>query len=330
MWPSRISPYFTQDTKWSDDARMRLNVISEIPQEWKFHITSWAKENRKYKKKIRGSLFPDLNTEYYLYQMLLSVWPDDTQQAISPKFHQRLWECFLKSIREAGVYTSWSYPNKEYEEGAKVFLFSLLTPQENDLFYPSFVAFQKKISSYGRWNSLSSLVLKMGSCGIVDLYQGSEWWNYSLMDPDNRRPIDYEFLKNALSKNIERDESLKLWTTARALNFRRLHKELFLKGDYIPLLAQKEHKENVVAFLRRNESSCALIAGGRFFTQLSHPPIGKTCWDETSLLLPKNLEVREMKNIFTNKTIPIQKKNGKLTLNIADLFRDFPFALLTF
>lgn len=327
-WPLGFLPTSTQDTKWSEDARMRLNVISEIPKEWKLHITAWEKENRKHKKKIHGSLFPDLNTEYYLYQMLLSVWPDDPQQAASTAFHERLWECFLKSMREAGIYTSWSYPNEEHEACAKGFLFSLLSPQEENLFYPSFIEFQKKISYYGRWNSLSSLVLKMGSCGIVDLYQGSEWWNYSLMDPDNRRPVDYPFLENALKHSTESDESLKLWTTAHALNFRRLHKELFLKGEYIPLLAQKERKDNIVTFLRKNEHGCALIAGGRFFTQLPEPPIGKACWGETSLLLPKNLKVNELKNIFTNKVVPLQKKNGKLSLNVADLFQDYPFALL--
>lgn len=250
-WPLGFLPSTTQDTKRSEDVRMRLNVLSEIPKKWGAHVALWEKENRKYKKKLRGALFPDRNAEYFLYQTLVGIWPDDPSEANSASFLERIWGYILKSLREAGIYTSWLRPSEEYEMCMKEFLSALLLPHGENLFYPSFVAFQKEIAHYGRLNSLSSLILRIGSCGIVDLYRGNEWWDYSLADPDNRRPVDYSFLKKSLDSTSCRDKTLKLWVTAAALRFRRENKEIFLEGQYIPLVVQKSYKENCVAFLRK-------------------------------------------------------------------------------
>ncbi len=203
-----------------------------------------------------------------------------------------------------------------------------MTPEQNNLFYPSFIAFHKEIAHYGALNSLSSLVLNMGSCGIVDLYQGNEWWNFSLMDPDNRRAVDFDFLSKALKTANGEDETLKMWVTAISCRFRRLFKELFLYGEYIPLKAQKKYRENIVAFLRKQGEHCVLIAAGRFFTHLGPHPIGDL-WEETDLLLSKNLAIKEFQDIFTQAIHVPKKIKGQLTLQVAELFHTLPFAILT-
>ena len=139
------------------------------------------------------------------------------------------------------------------------------------------------------------------------------------MDPDNRNAVDYKSLKK---------ESLKQWVTARGLKCRRQYKELFLTGEYLPLKVYNERGENVVAFLRRKDDDVAIVVVGRFFTQLTSPPLGQECWGETEIELPKDLKNNELRDIFTDKAVPIRKKEGRLTLSVADLFQEFPFTLL--
>lgn len=189
-WPLGLLPSSTHDTKFSEDVHFRLNVLTEIPHLFEEKVNAWKTHNKKYKKRIKNSLFPDLNTEYFIYQLLLGI----------PFFldKDRVWQSVLKAIREAGIYTSWHLPHAAYENSVRDFLFDLITEGKENLFYPSFVQFQEKIALYGYWNSLSALVLKIGSCGIVDIYQGCETWNFSLVDPDNRKKIDYATEKTAL------------------------------------------------------------------------------------------------------------------------------------
>lgn len=321
-WPLGFLPMSTHDTKWSGDARMRLSVLSEIPKKWKETVVKWERENQKYKTTLQGMRFPDPNTEYYLYQMLLAVWPDDTNPSELHTVHERLWSCLLKSMREAGIHTSWRHPNEAYEKAAHLFLTSILTPHEENPFYLSFIDFQKEIAAHGRLNSLSAWVLRAGSCGIVDLYQGDEGWNDSLMDPDNRRPVNFDQLESALKT----DENLKLWVTARALQTRRKYKELFLTGEYLPVTVQKEGREHIVVFMRKGIHSCALIAAGRFFTQLP-ALLGNEGWGDTTLVLPKKIKIKELFDIFTEKSIPLPSKGENTTLLASDLFQKFPFSI---
>lgn len=306
-WPLGFLPSSTHDTKWSEDARSRLNVLSEIPKKWGSLISIWAKENSPFKKQVKGEFFPDRNTEYYLYQLMLAIWPDTEDSS----FFERLWTCFLKSMREAGVYTNWARPSVEHETVAKEFLTCLLNSQE---FLNSFRPFQKEVSEKGKLNALSQLILKIGSCGIVDLYQGNETWYPCAMDPDNRRSIDFDFLKQ--------ENSLKMQITKKALNCRKQYKDLFLKGDYIPLRVYKDHKDNICAFMRRFQKQEAIIATARFFTELEEG------WMQTYLALPKNVESKIFKDIFSDQEIVLQKKEGKLTIEASALFKDHPFTIL--
>ncbi len=277
----------THDTKFSEDARLRIHAITEFPKEWKELVASLVKRNKKHNH------IPDANTEYYMYQMLLALWPATPE---------RLWICLTKVLREAGTHTSWLAINQEYEETVKQFLFKALKPSRQ------FLQFQKKIAECGMWNSLSSLVLKIGSCGIVDLYQGSEVLNFALMDPDNRNSVDFILRQKALKAM----DQLKIFVTARGLNFRKAHADLFLKGDYIPL----KSPENVIAFMRELNGKKVIVLVQRFF--------GKKTTISGSIKLPKSFKDTQVQDVFSEQTITLQNNQ----INLAKAFKKYPFALL--
>ncbi len=321
QWPYGLLASSTHDTKISEDIRARLNVISERPKEWRDLVLMWKKQNRKYKTLIEGVLYPDYNTEYYIYQLLLGGWSDEED------LKQRLAQTLLKAVREAGVYTSWRLPDEAYEKAVEHFLSSLITPEESNEFYPAFFSFLSKITSYGYWNSLCALVLKIGSCGVVDIYQGQELWDFSLVDPDNRREVDYTLRQKSLKRVRElsfltlEDRDLKLWVTRKFLQFRRDHKELFLEGEYLPLSTPTEH---VIAFMRKYENQVVIVLIGRFLSILH-----ESGWKNLELVLPRGLQQANFRNIFTEKILQTQKvANNKQILPLEEIFSDYPFAVL--
>ena len=321
QWSLGLLATSTHDSKYSGDVRMRLSVLSEMPSRWHALVNTWRASNARYKRKG----FPDSNTEYYLYQMLIGVWPSRSDPA--PDLLERLWSCLLKVIREADVHTCWRFPNPEYEESVRAFFMAILQPDTE--FFPSFLSFADEIARFGQLNSLAGCVMKMGSCGIVDIYQGNETWNYALVDPDNRRPVDYTAREEALKK-LEQgfsvdDSDLKLFVTHRALQFRRAHKELFLRGDYIPLTIQGEKRENAIAWLRRDDKKVAIIAAGRFFTKLGEP----ARWDETYIVLPSKVDSYLFTDIFTRKKHSIRKVKNRSLLPLSEIFSSLPCAILT-
>jgi (1->4)-alpha-D-glucan 1-alpha-D-glucosylmutase len=313
-WPFGFLTTSTHDSKFSEDVRARMNVLSEMTDAWQTHLKKWKKENVEHKTKIKGKLFPDYNTEYYIYQILLGIWPDTSLES--------LLSSFLKAIREAGSFTSWMFSDSEYEVAIEQFVRKILN--EKSSFYPSFTKLQQEVSAYGKWNSISSLIVKIGSCGVVDIYQGNESEMYCLMDPDNRQPINYDLLKPKLEKNSL--ENLKLFISTKSLNFRREHKELFLQGEYIPLEVEGKYKNHIIAFLRKYEGKSAIVVTGRFFRELvpsSKPPIGHECWQNTRLLLPQNVRKESFTDVFTGKN-----HIRSVGILIGDLFEKFPVSII--
>lgn len=276
-WPYGLLASSTHDTKFSEDARMRLHVLSEIPDLWRSRALEWQAMNASLKTRIGNALFPDANAEYYLYQLLLALWPDSMEEASSQSFADRLWRCFYKALKEAGSHTSWRRTNEEYEQACLAFLRSLLSVKEP--FFDLFCDFHQKIALAGEKNSISSVIMKMGSCGIVDQYQGSEGWRFCHVDPDNRASIDFE----GCSK-----EKKKFPLVAKALAFRRAHKELFLEGDYLSLQVENER---AVGWIRRKGSEVVLILAGRFFFNA-----GK--WEGVAIL-PEDTSCNRFEDIFT-------------------------------
>ncbi len=260
-WPLGFLPSSTHDTKRSLDTRMQIAVLSEIPLEWEKAIFSWSKMNLKHKTMIGGKLFPEPNMEYLLYQTMLGAWPG------KPTF-TRLWTCFEKSIREARVNTSWRHPDIKYEKACKGFLRATL--KKGTPFQKSFQSFHQKIKKWGESSSLSATAIKLGSPGIVDIYEGCENFRYLLVDPDNRRAADFP-------KNL----STKGRLHKIALNFRKEHKDLFLDGKYVPVEVEGPFKEHIIAYLRVHKGEACLVAGLRYFASLKS-------LKETHLLLPKD------------------------------------------
>ncbi|MDR3623726.1 MAG: malto-oligosyltrehalose synthase [Chlamydiales bacterium] len=312
----------THDTKRSYDMRMRLNVLSEIPQEWQDILTLWKEVNCNFKTEIQGLSYPERNTEYYIYQQLLGMWPNEEEKG----FQERFWNCILKAIRESGVYTSWRIPNPEYEEAVKRFVEAIF--HEGKKFLPSFLNFEKKLALLGSYGSISGIILKMGSCGIVDIYQGNEWLTYSAQDPDNRPVLDEAscvLTQESMEKLFELilDGRLKQQLTALALNFRRDHKRLFLEGDYIPIKVQGELGEHVVAFMRKFDKEVAIFVVARYYNALlkdSIKPLGDVCWGKNTLEIPEELALHDLfTNIsFSQQSIPLGK-----------IFNSLPVAILT-
>ncbi|MDN3506426.1 MAG: malto-oligosyltrehalose synthase [Simkaniaceae bacterium] len=270
----------THDTKRSLDVRMQIACLSEMPKAWENKVEEWAKLNKKYK----CDHFPDPNAEYALYQNLLGAWPG------KPTF-ERLWTVFQKSVREARTHTSWREPNRAYEKACKHFLKSIL--KKGSPFLQSFAIFQKEIQEKGEWKSLSATALQLGCPGIIDLYQGCENFNFLLVDPDNRSPVDYTAPK-----------SLKNELTQAVLHFRKKHKALFLEGGYIPLKTDNQ----TIAFLRRYKDQVLLVAA----------PLRHFHFKPYTITLPKNYG--EGQSLFSHDTY-----TGK-ALNTSKLFQEAPFA----
>jgi (1->4)-alpha-D-glucan 1-alpha-D-glucosylmutase len=337
-WPHALNATSTHDTKRSEDVRARINVLSEIPDEWEEHLNKWREWNGHNKLKSGGLEYPEPNTELLLYQTLIGAWPLLAEEVTG--FKERLKTYMIKAVREAKAATSWIKVNREYEDALLGFTDSIFENSTDNTFLHDFIRFQAKIAFYGALNSLSQVLLKITTPGVPDFYQGTELWDFSLVDPDNRRPIDFVKRQNLLNSMILekptvdemlaswQDGRIKLYVTFKTLDCRREYSSLFQKGEYIPLRVAGKRQECVCTFARRYGNRWALIAVPRFFTKLSKPgefPLGRTAWQDDSILLPRKSPQR-WDNVFTHETIEIPA-TGK-AMNLADVFRTFPLALL--
>jgi (1->4)-alpha-D-glucan 1-alpha-D-glucosylmutase len=339
--PHSLSATSTHDTKRSQDVRARINVLSEIPGEWERHLIRWSRYNKPKKREVNGLAVPEPNTEVLLYQTLLGAWPLYREEL--PQFKPRLKNYMVKAVREAKAFTNWLEPDPGYEAALLDFVDSILETSPRGRFLPDFLRFQKKIAHYGFINSLAQLLLKAASPGVPDFYQGMELWDLSLVDPDNRRPVDFKLrtklldclirqeaegqpaLIKSLLKSWE-DGRVKLYLTYKALNFRRSRKELFRDGDYLPLEIMGQKREHVCAFGRYREGRWVLAVVPRLLTGLISAgalPLGEKVWGDDLLVLPDSA-AREWRNVLTGETI---KVSGGLPLS--RVFNLFPVALLT-
>jgi len=349
-WPHALIATSTHDAKRGEDVRARINVLSEIPGEWKDGLVRWRRANKKKKMKFEGQVVPDRNEEYLLYQILIGAWPvrpmDSAEYSI---FKTRIRQYMLKAVREAKVNSSWINPNTVYEEVLMKFIEKVMEPYPGSQFLQDFLPFQKKVSHYGMFNALSQTLLKITSPGVPDFYQGTELWSFTLVDPDNRGPVDYavrvklleelkqqeaEMPQPAFTKElVDRRENgaIKLYLIYRALNFRRDHRKLFEEGEYLPLDAAGTCKDNICCFARRNGQHTVIVAAPRFFTRLAPAetlPLAEEIWKDTHIVLPFKAKNAAYRNIFTGKNVTTSDRDGIQTLSVADIIRDFPVALL--
>lgn len=283
---------------------------------------------------------PDKNDEYFLYQTLIGAFPCDGDD--DQIFVERIKQYILKAIREAKRHTAWLKPDTPYEEAFISFIEAILNPADNNQFLDTFIPFQKRVATYGIYTSLSQPLIKITSPGVPDLYQGTELWDFSLVDPDNRRPVDFKKRERLLNDIITQakddlptllaellttreDGRIKLFLTWRALSARKRHGELFQKGSYIPLEVTGSLKDHVIAFARSYRGEWILTIAPRFLTAVvtsDKHPFGREVWEDTRIELSENAPT-SWKDVFTAGCITSDK-----TLFIGDALKQFPVALL--
>lgn len=337
-WQASLDATSTHDTKRSEDVRARLNVLSEIPQEWNDRLERWSRLNAKHKEQTGSRPSPDRNEEYYLYQTLLGVWPSEPEGFAT--LLERVQEHLVKATREAMVRTRWTRPNQEHEEALRNFATRILSP-DNQEFLSDFREFESKVARFGMMNGLSQALLKIAAPGVADFYQGSELWDLRLVDPDNRGPVDFTNRARALREIVAseaasqeaflhslidtwRDGRIKLFLIWKALRFRREHAPLFHEGGFLPLQTTGCNARNVIAFIRRTGSKSALVAVPRWLSQL---PAGQQTldWCDTRVVLPAD-SPRRWKSVLTAAELQSLEQKDNNGVSAADLFRQFPVA----
>jgi (1->4)-alpha-D-glucan 1-alpha-D-glucosylmutase len=351
-WPHGLTPTSTHDTKRSEDVRARLNVLSEIPEEWGHCIRRWSRLNKKKKPVAEGQWIPDRNEEYLFYQTLVGVWPNHPMnEQESEGFKKRMKDYMLKAAREAKTNTSWISPNTLYEDALLKFIDLVLSPSHNH-FLEDFKTFQKKISYFGMFNSLSQTLLKITSPGIPDFYQGTEIWDFSLVDPDNRRPVNFEARRKMLKALKEKivlygsnlqgllkeltqeweDGSIKLYVIFKSLNYRKENHQLFTDGTYTPLASEGDLKDHVCAFARPGVEKALLVIVPRFLTRLVNSldelRMGREVWRNSSIVIPDEILGNKFRNIFTEETVRVVDQDSKRVLTLDEIFAIFPVAML--
>ena len=340
-WPFEMLATATHDTKLGEDVRARINVLSEVPDEWGREVSKWMRINRTHRSIVDGEPAPDRVDEYRLYQVLVGSWPPGEEQA-SPEYAGRIRDYMIKAVREAKVHTSWLTPNAAYEDGLNRFVEGILGTEGAEKFLPAFLPFQRRIAGFGVINSLAQVVLKTGSPGVPDFYQGTELWDLSLVDPDNRRPVDFA-LRDRLLRELDearetaipdmlarwQDGRIKLFITADSLRLRRELPEVFAGGEYMPLITEVPVAGEVIAFARSSGRDAVIVAAPRLCAPMDcDTPLGADCWKTSRVMLPPGLRERTFRNIFTGEEIKPTLKGEDGWLYVGQIFAHLPVAML--
>lgn len=351
-WPHAMLASSTHDSKRSEDVRARLNVLSEMPGDWRNHLGRWARINRTKRRQLNGLRAPSRNDEYLFYQTVLGTWPlHDMDENGLADFRERIEAYMLKAAKEAKAQTSWINPDTEYEAALVHFVRSVLGSLEKNPFLMDFLPFHRHVAQFGTLNSLSQLLLKLTAPGVPDLYQGSELWEFNLVDPDNRQPVDFALRQQRLQEVMRQahseqslhvyarellksreDGRAKLYLIWKILALRARLPLLFQEGDYSPLVAQGEKVDHLCAFARRYEDAVMLSIAPRWFVRLLGSedtlPLGETLWGETWIEVPEWNENKSYMNVLTEEIVTATQRADKYYVSAARLFENFSVALL--
>ncbi|GAB3181563.1 malto-oligosyltrehalose synthase [Telluribacter humicola] len=335
-WPLALNTTSTHDTKRGEDVRTRLNVLTDLPDEWLKTVKEWQKANADLKKNNA----PDANDEYLIYQTILGALPMPGED--EDQFTERVQEYLQKALREAKRHSNWTTPNEEYEQATKDFARKLL--DQSNPFWKSFAPFHQKVADYGIVNSLSQVLLKFTCPGVPDVYQGTEYWDLSLVDPDNRRKVDYKKRQQWLDELDSQDSNqqeevwqdlwqqrsnakIKLWLTHILLNERKRNADVFAKGDYSPLEVSGKYKDNIMAFARTYQQTSYVVVVPLNIAQLCEQQ-GKDLleldWKDTRITLPKGIAT-EWQHLLLKTEGTAEKE-----LAVSGLFSILPIAVLKF
>ena len=349
-WPASMLSTSTHDCKRSEDVRLRINVLSEIPALWRLSLRHWRKWNRNRRRLVDGAPAPSRNHESLLYQTLVGTWPLETlDEAGWQKFSERIEQYMIKAMREAKDSTSWANPNLAYEAATTKFIRSLLLQRKRNRFAAEFPDFHRRISRIAMFHGLSETLLKLTSPGVPDIYQGNEIWTFDLVDPDNRRPVDYERRQNLLRKLREDDGESRdgggLLAGLVGPSGRR-RRQAFSdpedprlgannmascssSGEYVPLEVQGSQSNHICSFARRKDGEVAVVVVPRLCAVLlgerASNPIGGEVWGDTELRLPDQFRGMTYRNVFTGELLTIGE--GGQGINISAMLANFPVAL---
>ena len=333
QWPQAMLTTATHDTKRGEDGRLRIALLSEMPREWGRRVGHWLRLNRRHRSAIDDTPVPDRNVEYLFYQMLVGAWPPGLAPADRGRIAElaeRIEQAMVKSVREGKEQSSWSYPNEAYEAGLVRFVRGVLDAGRRNPFLADFAEFAAVLARPAAIASLAQLVLKLTVPGVPDIYQGGELWDFSLVDPDNRRPVDWAERRRLLDEigaataadlaASWQDGREKLFVTARLLALRRDHSPLFAAGDYQPLeVGEGRNADRLCAFSRRGEDLALVVAVPRLTWGLFRDG-GPAEWGVTDIALPS---ADSWRHVLTGASLA-----GGERLRAAELFRDFPVAVL--
>jgi (1->4)-alpha-D-glucan 1-alpha-D-glucosylmutase len=337
--PASMLATATHDHKRGEDVRARLNALSELPLEWRRQVGRWARRNRLKRREAGAQRIPGRNDEYLLYQILVGAWPFEIDTPEHPglaEFAERIVAYMIKASREAKVRTSWTAPDQEYEAGLERFVRRILDPQEGRAFLADLLAFAPRVALVGAVNGLAQTLLKLTVPGVPDTYQGCDLWDLSLVDPDNRRPVDFERRRTFLEQPVDpsklladwRDGRIKQHVVARTLALRRRHPEVFETGSYEPLEAAGARADRVVAFGRRTEREMVVVVVPRLVAELLEdrelPCPAAAAWGDTRLELPPSFAERELVEQLSGRPAPTSSD----VLRVGDILSDLPVALL--
>ena len=335
----------THDTKRGEDVRTRIDVLSEMPEEWERRLQRWHRMNRARLGHFEGRLVPSRRDEYLLYQTLLGTWPEEG--ADRQEYAERITAYMTKAVREAKEWTSWVNPNAEYEAQLRTFIETILDPDSGRRFLAEFAPFAGEIAHFGRINSLAQTVLKLTIPGVPDTYQGCELWNLSLVDPDNRRPVDYGQRQAMLADLAEQAHSqgraalvasllqgmpspaIKLYVTHTLLELRRQRPELFLAGHYQPLVASGDREGHVCAFARSTAEDSIVVIVPRLPYRLlqgeTKLPLAAV-WGDTRIELPGGPD--HWTDLFSGNRLAASRDGDQRTLAVGEALAHFPVAVL--
>ncbi len=344
----------THDTKRSEDVRARITVLSEVPDEWQKHLTYWRRIHRHLRRDIGGAEpAPSTNDEYLFYQTLLGVWPfENPNEKEREVLAQRMEAYMLKAAREAKSHTSWINSNTDYEEALCQYIRGILL-KPSQLFMKDFLPFQRMISRFGIFNALSQTLLKLTCPGVPDIYQGTELWDLSMVDPDNRRPVSYQdrqqqfeslspLLASSAPRTLQKllgeltrdmtNGRIKQYLMATVLNYRNQYPELFKAGAYLPLEVNGACSEHVIAFARVHEDQAVIVVTPRLNYTLglrkTGLPCGKRLWKDTTIVLPESLQGQLFENRLTREFI-LQAESHPAEIEVSEILKDLPVGLLT-
>jgi (1->4)-alpha-D-glucan 1-alpha-D-glucosylmutase len=334
-WPNAMSVLSTHDTKRGADMRARLNVLSELAPEWNQRVRRWASLNRFKRGKVNGDPAPSPNDEYAIYQTLLGAWPANSGEMNA--FCERMKGTVLKSIREAKRRTSWHNPSEAYESACLRFVERLLEADRPNPFLDDFTSFQQRVAWIGVLNSLSQLVVTLTAPGVPDIYQGCDLWDLSMVDPDNRRPVDFALHRRVLAEIKEanrrdllrdglahwQDGKVKLAIASALLHCRREHADLFRQGSYEPIAIEGPLSHHLIAFKRGHGAKSCIVIAGRLFVPLLGEQTsydGAAIWQDARATLPDS--PAPVTNVLTGATV-----SGP-ALELGGILADAPFAVL--